>query len=91
MTKRFVYPLPNIEDCIDTLAGNRFFSLLDFSSGFHQLPLEKQSRELTALKTEDGLFQYGRMPFGLANAPPPFQRMVNATLAGLRGINPKIL
>jgi len=87
MTKKFVYPLPKIEDCIDTLAGNHFISLLDFSSGFHHLPLEEKSKELTAFKTEDGLFHYTRMPFDLANAPSSFQKMVNAKLYGLRGGN----
>ena len=90
MTEKFVQPLSDIEDCIDTLAGNEFFSLLDFGSGFHQLPLEEKSQVLTAFKTEDGLFQYKRMPFGLANAPSFFQKMVSATLAGLREINLQI-
>jgi len=72
LTKKFVYPLPNIEDCIDTLAGNKFFSLLDMSSEFHQLPLEEKSRELTAFKTEDGLFRYERMPLGECANPSGF-------------------
>lgn len=87
MTKKLAYPLPNIEDCIETLAGKKFFTLLDFSSGFLQLPLETNSKEFTTFKTEDGLFQYKRMPFGLANAPSSFQRMVNVMFSGLRGVN----
>ena len=55
--------------------------------GFWQLPLDKDSKELTAFKTEDGLLHFIRMPFGLANAPASFQRMINAKLAGLRGVN----
>jgi transposase InsO family protein len=90
ISKKFVYPLPNIEECVDTLAGKRYFSLLDFSMGFHQLPMDKDSREYTAFKTEDGLFHYKRMPFGLANAPSSFQKMINATLLGLRGVNLQI-
>lgn len=90
LTKKLVYPLPNIEDCIDTLSGKKFFSLLDFSSGFLQLPLDEKSKELTAFKTEDGLFHYTRMPFGLANAPASFQKMVNVMFSGLRGVNLQI-
>lgn len=90
ITKKLVYPLPNIEECVDTLAGKNYFSLLDFSMGFHQLPMDKNSREYTAFKTEDGLFHFKRMPFGLANAPSSFQRMINATLMGLRGVNLQI-
>lgn len=87
VTKKLVYPLPNIEECLDTLSGKRYFTQLDFRSGFWQIKMEKQSKELTAFRTEDGLFQFKRMPFGLTNAPATFQRMVNSVLAGLKGMN----
>lgn len=86
-TKKLAYPLPIVDDCLETLAGKRFFTQLDFASGFWQLPLAKESRELTAFRTEDGLFQYRRMPFGLLNAPASFQRLINALLAGLKGLS----
>lgn len=86
-TKKMAFPIPNIEDCLDRLNGKKYFSLIDFNNGFWQLPVEKTSRELTAFKTEEGLFQFKRMPFGLANAPASFQRMINAMLAGLRGLD----
>lgn len=86
-TKKLVYPLPNIEDCLETLAGKTYFSLIDFAHGFWQIPVEPASRELTAFRTEDGLFHFKRMPFGLTNAPASFQRMVNALLSGLKGVN----
>lgn len=86
-TKKVVYPLPNIDDCLDTLSGKQYFSTLDMASGFWQIPMAKESREMTAFRTEDGLFQFKRMPFGLTNAPASFQRMVNALFAGLKGLN----
>lgn len=85
VTKKWVHPLPNIEDCLDTLSGKKFFSQIDFSSGFWQIPMDDKSKELTAFRTEDGQFQFKRMPFGLCNAPASFQKIVNATLAGLKG------
>jgi len=87
MTKKLVYPIPNIEDCLDTLAGKKYFSQIDFSSGFWQILMDEKSKEYTAFRTGDGLFQFRRMPFGLTNAPASFQRMINATLAGLKGLN----
>lgn len=86
MTKKLAYPLPNTDDCIESLAGKRFFSTLDLASGFWQVPLTKEARQLTAFKTEDGLFEFVKMPFGLCNAPATFQRLVNALFAGLKGL-----
>lgn len=86
-TKKQVYPLPNTDDCLETLAGKRYFSQIDFTSGFWQLPVAEESRELTAFRTEDGQFEFIRMPFGLTNAPASFQRMINATMSGLKGMN----
>lgn len=87
VTKKLAYPLPDITDCIGTLASKKFYSQMDLSSGFWQLPLEKKSKELTAFRTEDNLYQFKRMPFGLCNAPASFQRMMNALLAGLKGLS----
>lgn len=86
-TKKMVYPLPNVEDCLDTLSGKSYFSQIDFASGFWQIEMDENSKELTAFRTEDGQFQFRRMPFGLTNAPATFQKMINAVLAGMRGMN----
>lgn len=87
MTKKDVYPLPNIEDCLDTLSGKVYFSLIDFKAGFWQLEVEEKSRELTSFKNEDGSYQFKRMPFGLTNAPASFQKTINSILNGLKGTN----
>ena len=82
-----VYPLPNIDECLETLSGKRYFTQLDFRSGFWQIAMDESSKELTAFRTEDGLYQFRRMPFGLTNAPATFQKMINTVLAGLKGMN----
>lgn len=87
MTKKVAYPLPNIDECLETLSGKKFFTQLDFKSGFWQIEMEEKSREYTAFRTEDGQFQFKRMPFGLTNAPASFQKMINTVLAGLKGMN----
>lgn len=68
MTKKCVYPLPNMNDCVETLAGNKLFSQLDMAGIFWQLLSSQLAKELTAFRTEDGQFQFTRMPFGLINA-----------------------
>lgn len=52
--------------------------------------MDKESRPLTAFRTEDGLYQFRRMPFGLTNAPASFQRLVNVLFAGLKGMNMQV-
>lgn len=77
------YPLPIIEDCLDTLAGNSWFSALDMSWGYHQIPMAEGSRSKTAFPTRYGLFHFCRMPFGLCNSPATFQRAINLVLRGM--------
>ena len=52
-------------------------SFMDVYSGFHQIPLWEEDQEKTAFVTEQGLYCYNVMPFGLKNAPATFQRLVN--------------
>ena len=82
-TIRDVYPLPLIEECIDCLAGKKWYCALDMNSGYWQIPLDEKDKHKTAFLTKYGLFQFTRMPFGLTNAPATFQRMVNSVLSGL--------
>lgn len=86
-TKKVVYPLPNIDECLETLSGKKYFTQLDFKSGFWQIAMDEHSKQMTAFRTEDGLFHFNRMPFGLTNAPASFQKMINTVLAGLKGMN----
>lgn len=87
VTKKVLYPIPNTDECLEKLAGRQFFSLIDFAQGFWQLPVPKKSRELTAFRHEDGQFQFKRMPFGQTNAEASFQKMINALVGGLKGLN----
>lgn len=83
-TKRDHYPLPRIEDLLDRLSGQTVFTTLDLASGYHQIPIAEESIEKTAFVTPDGQYEYTRMPFGLANAPAVFQRVMHKILAEVK-------
>ena len=78
-----VYPLPRIDDMLDSLSEARVFSTLDLASGFWQVEVERASQEKTAFITHHGLFEFEKMLFGLSNAPATFQRLMETVLAGL--------
>ncbi|CAI5660563.1 unnamed protein product [Oreochromis niloticus] len=80
------YPLPHMEDVFSQLAGATHFSQIDLTSAYHQLPLHPDSRSLTAFITHEGLFQFTRVPFGLASAPSAFQKMMQTVLRDQTGV-----
>ena len=85
VTKSDAHPLPNITEILDQLGGMQYFSMLDLSSGFHQIEIKEEDKEKTAFSTPQGHFEYERMPFGLKGAPATFQRLMNEVLRGLIG------
>ena len=83
ITKKDVYPLPRVEDILDTLGEAKYFTSLDLASGYWQVELDEDACAKSAFTTHHGLFEFTRMPFGLCNAPATFQRVMQAVLAGL--------
>ena len=84
VTKKVSYPIPRTEDTFDYLLQAKWFSKMDAASGFWQVPMDKSSKEKTAMITPDGLYQWKVMPFGLCNAPATFQRLMDVVLSGLK-------
>ncbi|XP_063919420.1 uncharacterized protein K02A2.6-like [Zophobas morio] len=80
-----LFPLPRIEEIFAKLKGETF-TKLDLSRAYQQIGLDEQSREITTISTHKGLFQYTRLPFGLACAPSKFQRIMETILQGLDGV-----
>ena len=85
VTRKDAYPLPRVDDILDTLAGSKWFSKLDLISGYWQVEMSPEHQEKkTAFCTTEGLFDFNVMPFGLCNAPATFQRLMDMVLAGLQ-------
>lgn len=83
-TKKDAYSLPRIEEILDCLAGNKYFSTIDMKSGYHQVEIFEQHKERTAFTVGPlGFYEYTRMPFGLTNAPATYQRLMQDTLGDL--------
>ena len=75
------YPLPRIDDCVDTIGSARYVTKLDLLKGYWQVPLTARASEISAFVTPDKFQQYSVMAFGMRNAPATSQRLVNITLA----------
>jgi len=84
ITKKDAYPLPRIEDCLDSLGDAKLFTSLDCTAGYWQVPLRKADQEKTAFKTHCGIYHWLSMPFGLTNAPATFQRALDIIVSGLK-------
>ncbi len=85
VTRKDAYPLPRIEDNLDTLQGAKYYSTLDLLSGFWQVDVAPEDRDKTAFCVGGGgLYRFLTMPFGLCNAPATFQRLMEHTLRGLQ-------
>ena len=55
---RYAYPIPRVDDTLDTLAGSVWFTTLDLKSGYWQVEVAEEHRENTAFCTQDGLFEF---------------------------------
>ncbi|XP_011881426.1 PREDICTED: uncharacterized protein LOC105569517 [Vollenhovia emeryi] len=78
VSKKDAYPLPYMNAILDKLRSARYISTIDLSQAYFQIPLERNSRELTAFTVPGkGLFHFTRMPYGLTGAPGTFQRLLD--------------
>ena len=71
------YPLPRMRDVVQNVARYKIYSTLDLTSAYHQVELPPQDRLYTAFEADGALWQWKRIPFGLTNAVPCFQRIID--------------
>ena len=76
-------PLPKIDEIYARLKGSNIYSTFDMRSGYYHMVLSKESRPKSAFISSFGKWEFKRCPFGLAQAPAYFQRLINEVLSGL--------
>ena len=77
------YSLPKVEDLLATLAGGKKFTKLDLTQAYLQLALHPESKKYCTINTHRGLYQYNRLPLGIASAPAQFQKVMDMILQGV--------
>ena len=76
-------PLPKIDEIYARLKDSTIYSTFDMRSGYYHMVLSKESRPKSAFVSSFSKWEFKRCPFGLAQAPAYFQRLVNEVLSGL--------
>ena len=83
-TKKDSYPLPRIQEALESLVGIGHFSCLDLKSGFWKIKMDESSKQYTAFMVGNlGFFECDRMPFGLCNTPATFQQLMQNCMGEL--------
>ena len=83
MSTKDAFPVPNIQDALESLRGARHFATIDLLSSYWQLGMTDRAKERSAFCTRRGLFHFTRMPFGLSGAPSTFCRVMSLVFSDL--------
>ena len=83
VTRKFIWPMPKVEDIFSQLNGAKYFSTLDLRAGYHHIGLTADSIPKTAFTSPFGKYEYVKVPFGLAQAPAYFQELMTRVLKDL--------
>ena len=84
LTTKDAYHLPQIDDSLRLLGNQQWFSTMNLASGYWQVAMSPEAKRKAAFVTNEGLFQFRMMPFGLCNAPATFERLMDRVLCGMR-------
>jgi hypothetical protein len=77
VTKKYAYPLPQIEYLLEQLAGYKYYSTIDLFAGYWQIPMEESAVAKTAFVCREGIYEFLVIPFGLINAPATLQQIMD--------------
>ena len=80
------YPIPQVEDLFARLSHGKYFSKIDLSHAYQQLPLEDGSKKYVVVNTHKGLSCYTRLPFLILSPSGIFQRVIESLLQGISGV-----
>ena len=76
VTRKFTWPMPEVEDIFSKLNGATYFTTLDLRAGYHHIPLDKPSIPKRAFNSPFGKYEYIKVPFGLAQALAYFLKLM---------------
>lgn len=79
-TVKSAFPLPNIEQALQSLRGAVYFCSVDMNQGYLNLAVDEADRHKTAFRALGSLYEFCRMPFGLSNSPCTFSRLMQKML-----------
>lgn len=77
ITKRPIFPIPDTRQLLDTLQGSAYYTTLDLSSGYYNVPMHEPDICKTAFSTRKNHWEFVRMPMGLSTSPSTFQRLMH--------------
>ena len=80
------YPLPRVEECFQAMNGGNKFTNIDLAQACNQIMLDDESKSLTTINTHKGLYQWTRLPYGVASSPAIFQGIMDKILQGLHQV-----
>ena len=80
VTEDLTYDIPRVDDVLDSVGGNFWFSSLDLARGYWSVPMKASDKPLTAFCSPEGTFEFNVAPFGLKNMPAFFSRMMDQIL-----------
>ena len=84
VTKKDSYPISNITESLESLKDAKWFTIMDLQSGFWQVPIKEEHKEITAFTTGRKLYEFQVLPFGMTNSPATFSRLMEHVLQDLQ-------
>ena len=79
-------PACSMENDLHLFTGSVYFSELDLTKAYHQIPLSERTKKLTAFATSKGLMEFTSLPFGMVTACATYARLMRIVVAGLRNV-----
>ena len=80
------FPLPTIDDVINKVGNAKYFSKIDLSNAFLQVPLHDDFKKYTTINTQEGLYEYNYLPFGTSASPAIFQNFMCKILSNVKNV-----